>query len=130
MKSNVEKDVDGFDSIEDFWDSGGDENDGDTSQPSDREHQREHFARRCSQEIYNPSPAISERYSCSNISTLPSPFLYRPSNYRRRIGAIPLRMVTTGSTSWEDSSIEQTRFNEGAYYLLIFQSDLSIRLHV
>ncbi|KAF9378068.1 hypothetical protein CPC16_011485 [Podila verticillata] len=117
VKPNVKKDVDGFDSIEDFWDSGGDENAGDTSQPSDREHQRKHLARRRSQEIYNPSSAISGRYSSSDLSTLPSPFLYRPSNYRRRTSAIPLQKSTTGSTSWDDFSIERARFNEDSSLL-------------
>lgn len=130
VKPNVKKDVDGFDSIEDFWDSGGDENGGDTSQPSDREHQRVHLARRLSQEIYKPSSAISGGYSSSDLSTLPSPFLYRPSNDRRRTSAIPLRKSTTGSTLWDDSSIERARFNEGTYNLLISQSVLSTGPHV
>lgn len=115
VKPNVRKDMDGFDSIEDFWDSGDDDNGG-ASRPTNRENQQEHLAQYRLQKTNDPSPAINGSYSSSDLSTLPSPFLYRPSKYRRRTTAVPhLRMSTgpTGSTSWGDSSIERARFMEG-----------------
>lgn len=115
VKPNVKKDMDGFDSIEDFWDSGGDENEGDTCRPSDRENRQEHLTQHHLQETNSPSPAIKESSSSSDLSTLPSPFLYRPSNYRRRTTALPQLRMSTGSigcTSWGDSSIERARFND------------------